>query len=196
MALDTNGNAYLTGGHYANVKMDSTNGAIDLLIYQDSGSATANGIALDSVANVFVTGLTNTSTGGNDFATIKYDNNGNQLWVARYNGPANGNDGGNAIAVAPDGFIYVTGYSANASGGTDIVTIKYAPGPFLRKQANGNFLLQAEGAAGQSFDFQASTNLQAWQDLGTNTADTNGTVQFLDTISLSFPSRFYLATPQ
>jgi hypothetical protein len=57
-------------------------------------------------------------------------------------------------------------------------------------------LLQAAGAAGESFDFQASTNLVNWQDLGTNTADSNGLVQFLDTNAPLFPNRFYLANPQ
>jgi len=74
--------------------------------------------------------------------------------------------------------------------------IKYAPGPFLKKEANGSFLLQAIGAAGENFDFQASTNLVNWQDLGTNTADSNGLVQFVDTNAPLFPYRFYIATPQ
>jgi hypothetical protein len=51
-----------------------------------------------------------------------------------YNGPANGNDGATGIAVAPDGSIYVTGYSANESGGSGIVLIKYALPATIQKK--------------------------------------------------------------
>jgi hypothetical protein len=209
MVIDTNGNVYLTGAVYGaftygtayeTIKLDNMGNLVWGSVYLGPSSSytfnEANGIALDNIGNVYVTGVsTNTGT-GTDFATIKYDNNGNQLWVARYNGPANGNDGANAIAVAPDGSVYVTGYSANASGGMDIVTIKYAGNTTILRQSNGSFLLQAAGSPGQNFDFQASTDLQAWQDLGTNTADTNGAVQFLDTNAPLFNHRFYLANPQ
>ena len=128
--------------------------------------------------------------------TIKYDNNGNQIWLQRYNGPGNGDDEGNAIAVDADGNVYVAGYETTAAGGTEMVLIKYAPGPFLKKEANGSFLLQAMGAAGEGFDFQASTDLVNWQAIGTTTADSNGLVQFLDTNAPLFPCRFYFTTPQ
>ena len=48
---------------------------------------------------------------------------------------------------------------------------------------------------GQNFDIQASTNLQTWQDLGTNTADPSGLLQFLDTNAPNYPYRFYLTIP-
>ena len=92
---------------------------------------------LDVVGNVYVTGVSANTGTGNDFATVKYDNNGNQQWVIRYNGPANGNDGATAIAVAPDGSIYVTGYSQNASGGSDITTIKYGNLTNIQKKSDG-----------------------------------------------------------
>jgi hypothetical protein len=43
---------------------------------------------------VFVTGYSTGSTGGGDYATIAYNaSTGARLWVARYNGPGNGEDG-------------------------------------------------------------------------------------------------------
>lgn len=48
-------------------------------------------LALDPEGNVYVSGWSQ-GTGSLDFATIKYDVNGNEKWVARYNGPANGHD--------------------------------------------------------------------------------------------------------
>ena len=51
-------------------------------------------IALDDLGNVYVTGWScGSGTGYPDYATVKYDTNGNEKWVARYNGPANDYDG-------------------------------------------------------------------------------------------------------
>ena len=72
---------------------------------------------------------------------------------------------------------------------------KYSP-ITLQRQSNGTILLQTYGSPGQSFDFQASTNLQTWLDLGAAMADANGFVQFTDTNAPSFPYRFYLTLPQ
>ena len=62
-----------------------------------------------------------------DYATIKYDPHGNQLWVARYNGPRNGSDYANAVAIDSFGNIYVTGSSIGPGTYTDYATIKYGP---------------------------------------------------------------------
>jgi len=49
-----------------------------------------------------------------------------QEWVARYDGPDNGWDGGNAIAVDSDGNVYVTGSSDGVGTLYDYATIKYS----------------------------------------------------------------------
>jgi hypothetical protein len=197
------GEVPINGGvAYGTAKVSSNNpyGEIWAQYYQTvagaGGSSIATSITVDSADNVYVTGYSPGTNSGNDIVTIKYDNNGKQIWVERHNGPGNGDDEGNAIAVDASGNVYVTGYETTAAGGTEMVTIKYAPGPFLRKEANGKFLLQAEGSPNQNFDFQASTNLQTWQDLGTNAADSNGMVQFLDTNAPLFPYRFYITNPR
>lgn len=48
-------------------------------------------LALDAEGSVYVSGWSE-GTGSHDFVTVKYDVDGNEKWVARYNGPANGSD--------------------------------------------------------------------------------------------------------
>jgi len=94
---------------------------------------TANGhdeavdIAVDDVGNIYVTGWSAGSGTGHDFATVKYDANGVEQWVARYNGPNNDEDGASAIAVDNAGNVYVTGPSLGPMNWPffDYVTVKY-----------------------------------------------------------------------
>jgi hypothetical protein len=207
LALDSSNEVIVTGkiqdtidynSSYGTYKINTNGAYVWTNLYPQAPTTTnvATAIAVDQWNQVYVTGYSPGTNSGNDIVTIKYDNNGNQIWLERYNGPGNGDDEGNAIAVDANGNVYVAGYETTAAGGTEFVTIKYAPGPFLKKEANGSFLLQAVGAAGENFDFQASTNLVNWQDLGTNTADSNGLVQFLDTNAPLYPYRFYLTNPR
>lgn len=86
----------------------------------------AEDMVIDAAGNVYVTGLGQGTSGNFDFVTIKYDNNGNQQWVAQYNGPGNGLDEAHAIAVDASGNVYVTGWSyGNATTGFDYATVKY-----------------------------------------------------------------------
>ena len=206
LAVDNMGNVVVTGDNayqypntqYGTYKLNTNGTCTFTNLYPTvaSGVSVSTSTAVDPADNVYITGCSPGSNSGEDIVTIKYDNNGNMIWLQRYNGLGNGDDEGNAIAVDANGNVYVTGYETVAGGGTEMVTIKYAPGPLLQKQSNGSILLQAVGAAGQNFDIQASTNLQTWQDLGTNTADTNGAVQFTDTNAPLFDRRFYLTIPQ
>ncbi len=81
-------------------------------------------IAVDNSGNVYVTGGSQDITSGFDVATIKYDLNGNQIWVARYNGGGNSDDKGFSIAF--DGSnVFVCGFSSSATTGKDFTVIKY-----------------------------------------------------------------------
>ncbi|MGO8677476.1 MAG: hypothetical protein ACLQVX_16595 [Limisphaerales bacterium] len=122
---------------------------------------------------------------------MKLDNNGNLLWSKLYSGPADGSNGAAAIAVAPDGSIYVTGYSANASGGTDITTIKYVQDPTIQPQPGAAMLLQLPGLPGSSLGLGATTNFTNWTELGPVVAGTNGLYQLIDTNAPLYPWRFY-----
>src|SRR5437773_1323406 len=121
IAGDSSGNVYVTGGShgsgtdldYATIKYDSAGQEQFVARYNGPGNGwdRAAAIALDSSANVYATGQSLGSGTGFDYATVKYDSAGQEQWVARYNGPGNGEDDAVAIASDSSGNVYVTGQS-------------------------------------------------------------------------------------
>jgi hypothetical protein len=119
IAVDTGANVYVAGQSpgnnpdYVTIKYDSDGEVVWIATYAGPGNSVdfAWALALDAAGNVYVTG---SSWGDNrsDFGTIKYDPAGNEVWVARYNGPQNLTDIVSAIAIDPAGNVYVTGESA------------------------------------------------------------------------------------
>jgi hypothetical protein len=136
IVLDESSNVYVTGtssgsvnnADYVTIKYD-TSGTEEWVARFDGpahASDSARGIALDGSGNVYVTGTSYTPQGSSyDYATIKYNSSGEQVWVARYNGPGNEPDEAKAIAVDDSGNVYVTGDSADLGFNSDFATIKY-----------------------------------------------------------------------
>ena len=135
IAVDGLGNVYVTGNSvglrtnfdYATIKYNSAGQQQWVARYNGpaNGDDYAAAIALDASGNVYVTGGSAGSGTGDDYATIKYNYVGQQQWVARYNGPGNGGDHANAIAIDGSANIYVTGFSPNSENEVDCATIKY-----------------------------------------------------------------------
>ncbi|MCU0414647.1 MAG: SBBP repeat-containing protein [Ignavibacteriaceae bacterium] len=140
MVIDTDGNIYLAGTSFV-----SGNG-IDCLTmkYNSDGVLMwektyaeysyhpdgANSLALDNSGNVYVTGSAATSSSNIAYLTIKYDNDGNEKWVTKYDGPGyNGQDIASSVFVDNSGYVYITGSSAGVTTGNDIATIKYSQAP-------------------------------------------------------------------
>jgi hypothetical protein len=139
VAVDGAGNVYVAGninqttqvpptGNYGLVKYDASGVEQWVAAYTlGRGYDWLTALALDGQGNVYVSGF---SDGGEetreDIVTIKYDANGNQLWVARYNGPSSGADEAWAMVGDGAGNVYVTGATfsdSNVSG--DFLTVKY-----------------------------------------------------------------------
>jgi hypothetical protein len=91
-----------------------------------SGSDLAIAMAVDGSGNVFVTGSSYDTNGYPDFATIKYSNTGASLWTNYYNGPANGYDQAESVAVDGNGNVFVAGESDGGASSFDYATIKYS----------------------------------------------------------------------
>src|SRR5438034_3558550 len=67
-------------------------------------------------ARVFVAGTVEQKGDFGDIETVAYDAaNGNELWAARYDGPAGGEDRAEAIVVSPDGSTVYTAGMATSS---------------------------------------------------------------------------------
>ena len=135
MSLDPSGNVLLTGFSYTafthqdylTVKFDSNGNRLWTARFSgngDFGQDTPSAISVDNNGNAYVTGYSPRGANFSEFATVKYDPDGNQLWVARYN---LGGDYDAAIDLALDaaGNVYVTGLSFDGSTELNIVTLKY-----------------------------------------------------------------------
>jgi hypothetical protein len=147
IAVDGSENIYITGWTYSTAfptanalplnsfpgnqifltKMTNTGTVLSSSVFGgSSGADFANGIAVDSLGDVYLTGYTESSdfpvanawqphlAGKDDAFVMKVDLNTNRLLYSTYVGGSN-SDFGNAIAVDGSGNAYVTGYTYSAN---------------------------------------------------------------------------------
>ena len=186
MVVDATGNIYIAGHSYIRDLVNPGLSSYDyvLLKYNSNGDLLwtkyyggnpgyddyARSLKVDAAGNAYVGGYSwGVGTYAN-YATVKYDSNGNQLWAKRFAGGYG--EILNEVEVDTMGNVYVTGYSGSstAGGSEDIVTIKYnaageqqwlnrfnSPtsdsdeGHALEIAANGDVLV-----LGDTFDFASS----------------------------------------
>ncbi len=147
IAVDASGNVYVTGESYgsgtyydyATIKYNSNGVEQWVKRYNGPGNSGdyAASIAVDGSGNVYVTGRSEGSGTSDDYATIKYNSNGVEQWVQRYNGPRNFYDYAYAIAIDGSGNVYVTGMSVGSIW-SSYATIKYQQNPVSVEQDKSN----------------------------------------------------------
>ncbi|MEI6946358.1 SBBP repeat-containing protein [Paraflavisolibacter sp. H34] len=135
LALDGSGNVIVAGGSeydgdqkdYATVKYSPA--GVQLWSAKYDGPGGGNDypfdLATDGSGNIYVTGQSDGGDTGLDFATLKYDKNGVQKWLRRFNGTGNGFDGARALKLDKSGNLYVAGRSVGAGTSDDYLLLKY-----------------------------------------------------------------------
>jgi hypothetical protein len=164
LALDSGGNAYLTGYFNSTAAFGATTltstGSDDIFVAKvdsvgqwlwaaragGTSEERGNGIVLDSGGNAYLTGYfretaafgatTLTSAGGNDIYMAKMDSAGQWLWAVRAGSISN--DVGNSIALDSGGNAYVSGYfSGTAEFGAATFTSASSYDIFVAKVVDG-----------------------------------------------------------
>jgi hypothetical protein len=135
VAVDGTGNVFVTGfsstetngNDFVTIKYSGVGAPLWTNRYDGPANSDDNAVAMavDGSGNVFVTGYSYGSDSSRDYATIAYSGTGVALWTNRYNGPGNGDDQAQALAVDGNSRVYVTGYS-QGSGNSDYTTIAYS----------------------------------------------------------------------
>ena len=90
-----------------------------------NGSDEPRAIVSDNSGNIYIAGVSPTSTTGDDFVTIKYNSAGIQQWAARYHNPAGQDDNARGIAVDASGNVFVTGSISMGGSNGIMITVKY-----------------------------------------------------------------------
>jgi uncharacterized delta-60 repeat protein len=130
LAVDTNGNAFLTGAvwngtnhDYATSAYSSTGVPLWTNYYNGTGNGSdlSASITVDRTGNVIVTGVS--VSGGNnlDYLTIAYSNEGVPLWTNHFGNELS--DAPSALALDVRDKVFVTGYSANTNGSVDLAIV-------------------------------------------------------------------------
>ncbi len=185
IALDDGGNVYTTGfvtngpGNQDGFlqKWDTSGNPIWAKFVAGPGNDTNHGVALDGNENVYAAGAYSdtvefnpgnsaydlTSEGLTDIFVIKYDGDGNFIWVKSVGGASS--DGGYGITTDVSGNIYLTGIyvdTVDFDPGADVSTLTsagFADVFVLKLDSDGNFLwAKSMGGPGSDYGFDVAVD--------------------------------------
>lgn len=132
---DNTGNVYVAGESYSFsssydfVTLKYNSAGIQQWVVRFDGTAHSDDamkkIAIDRFGNVIISGKSSGIDSKSDFATIKYNSDGVQQWVSRFNSNANMQDIPSDMKIDTAGNIYVTGQSRALDEKYKIATVKY-----------------------------------------------------------------------
>lgn len=140
IVVDSYENSYITGyvtgtvnGTDCYTAKLSPNGNITWeKVYNGEGNSTdkAWGIVVDTDGSTYITGETSDAAGNINYLTIKYDDDGDQVWTAPFNGTGNGTDIASAIGILVNAnntkSVIVTGKSWSSDSTYDYATVRYS----------------------------------------------------------------------
>jgi uncharacterized delta-60 repeat protein len=197
IAVDSIGNVYVggtsslsaSGFDFATVKYNSA--GVQQWVSRYDGTASGFDqiwkVNIDPSGSIIVTGESDGAGTGPDYTTVKYNSSGTELWVKRYDGPANDIDGARGIAIAPNGDVIITGYSTGTGTNNDYATIKYSSsgtelwvkrynGPGNNRDVSWSVVLDA---AGSSYITGGSTGSGTGIDFATIKYSPSGTEEWV-----------------
>ena len=133
MDIDPTGNIFVTCNYGTDIltfKFNSAGSRLWKTLYTGIAGSyydIVTGIAADHSGNAVLSANSRRSPENNsdDYATLKYDPNGNLLWEKFYNGTMNSSDYPYDVATDASDNVYVTGYSLETGFNFNAVTIKY-----------------------------------------------------------------------
>ncbi|MBU1880833.1 SBBP repeat-containing protein, partial [bacterium] len=134
IAVDDSGNIFVTGKSfsydngfdYCTIRYNSEGIMEWIASYNgfNDGADCATAIAVDTSGYIYITGYSPAENGADDYLTIKYNSEGAEQWIARYDDSNNVVDQACDIEVDELGNVYVTGMGYGYH--QDFTTIKYS----------------------------------------------------------------------
>ena len=129
LVIDNSNNVYIsgyatqagTGYDFTTIKYNTFGDQIWLRKYNNGLNDIANDMTIDNYDNLYVTGQSDGNSSNYDYATIKYNASGNQIWAVRYDYSGQYGDYPQALVLDINGSVIVTG-----SSNRDYLTIKYS----------------------------------------------------------------------
>ncbi len=205
LAVDRFGNSYLTGegsdgttNGCLTVKFDSSGvRQWQKAYHRGPGGEYGFANAIDNSGNLFVTGGSSLASSNFDYRTIKYNPNGDTLWVRIYAGSGNDDDEAHSIVLDDSANVYITGSSIGSGTNYDFATIKYNTNGSQQWVMRYDYVGLEDGASAIALDYQNNVIVTGRSNRGGQNYDctTIKYVQFtgIRQTSSQIPNKFELS---